>query len=58
MADEPHDAERGVEYVLGACQIFRRDAVTELGGTDRRIWYGHDDADRCYAIRMAGWDVV
>ena len=58
MADEPHDAERRVEYVLGACQVFRREVVTRLGGTDRRIWYGHDDADWCFAIRTAGWDVV
>lgn len=58
MADDPHDAPRRVEYVLGACQFFRGEVVERLGGTDRRIWYGHDDADWCFAIREAGWDVA
>ena len=58
MADEPHDRRRRVEYVLGACQVFRADAQRAAGGIDRRIWYGHDDADWCFAIRRAGWDVA
>ena len=58
MADDAHDAPRRVEYVLGAAQFFRREVVERLGGTDRRIWYGHDDADWCFAIREAGWDVA
>jgi N-acetylglucosaminyl-diphospho-decaprenol L-rhamnosyltransferase len=58
MADEPHDARRRVEYVLGACQVFRAEAAAAVGGTDRRIWYGHDDADWCFAMRTAGWEVA
>jgi GT2 family glycosyltransferase len=58
MADEPHDRRRRVEYVLGACQMFRAEAQAAAGGIDSRIWYGHDDADWCFAIRMAGWDVA
>jgi GT2 family glycosyltransferase len=58
MADDAHDAPRRVEYVLGACQFFRSDVIARVGGTDRRIWYGHDDADWCFAIREAGWDVA
>ena len=58
MADVPHDRRRRVEYVLGACQVFRADAQKAAGSVDRRIWYGHDDADWCFAIRRAGWDVA
>jgi len=47
-----------VEYVIGACQVFRAGAQASAGSFDRRIWYGHDDADWCFAMRLAGWDVA
>ena len=58
MADDAHDRRRRVEYVLGACQLFRAEAQEAVGEIDERIWYGHDDADWCFRIRMAGWDIV
>lgn len=58
MADAAHDRRRRVEYVLGACQIFGAEAQAAAGEFDPAIWYGHDDADWCFAIRMAGFDVV
>jgi N-acetylglucosaminyl-diphospho-decaprenol L-rhamnosyltransferase len=58
MDDEPHDRRRRVEYVIGACQVFRPEAQAAAGGIDRRIWFGHDDADWCFAMRMAGWDIL
>lgn len=58
MAGEPHDRRRRVEYVLGACQLFRAEAQAAAGEIDEHIWYGHDDADWCFAIRVAGWDVL
>jgi GT2 family glycosyltransferase len=58
MAEDSHATTRQVEYVLGACQMFRAEAADRLGGTDRRIWYGHDDADWCFAMRTAGWQVA
>ncbi|MFN2608061.1 MAG: glycosyltransferase family 2 protein [Acidimicrobiales bacterium] len=58
MADDPHDRRRPVEYVLGACQLFRADAQAAAGEIDRRIWFGHDDADWCFRIRQAGYQVV
>jgi GT2 family glycosyltransferase len=58
MADEPHDRERPVEYVLGACQLFRAEAQAVAGEIDTRIWFGHDDADWCFRIRKAGFEVV
>lgn len=58
MSDDAHDRQRPVEYVLGACQLFRAEAQWEAGEIDRRIWYGHDDADWCFAMRLAGYDIV
>lgn len=58
MADDSHDSRRHVEYVLGACQIFRAEAQARAGEIDSHIWYGPDDADWCFAIREAGWRVL
>jgi GT2 family glycosyltransferase len=58
MSDDPPFARRRVEYVLGACQMFRAEAHAAAGEIDRRIWYGPDDADWCFAIRAAGYDVL
>lgn len=58
MADERHDSRRRVEYVIGACQVFRAEAQEAVGEIDRHIWFGHDDADWCFRIRSAGYDVV
>jgi N-acetylglucosaminyl-diphospho-decaprenol L-rhamnosyltransferase len=58
MAGDPHDRRRRVEYVLGACQLFRAEAQRDAGEIDERIWFGHDDADWCFRMRRAGWDVL
>jgi N-acetylglucosaminyl-diphospho-decaprenol L-rhamnosyltransferase len=58
MAGETHDRRRRVEYVLGACQLFRADVQEAVGEIDRHIWFGHDDADWCFRIRQAGYDVL
>lgn len=58
MADEPHDRAREVEYVLGACQLFRAEAQRAAGELDPWMFYGPDDADWCFRIRLAGFRVV
>jgi GT2 family glycosyltransferase len=58
MADERHDRRRRVEYVLGACQVFRAEAQEAAGEIDRGYWFGPDDADWCFSIREAGFDVL
>jgi GT2 family glycosyltransferase len=57
MAGEPHH-RRMAEYVLGACQIFRAEAQADAGEIDAGIWFGPDDADWCFSMRCAGWDVL
>lgn len=58
MADEAHDRRRRVEYVLGACMAFSEAAQKAVGEIDERIWFGHDDADWCFRIREAGFDIL
>jgi hypothetical protein len=54
----PHDSEREADYVIGACQIFRREAFEEAGPLDERIFYGPEDIDYCIRMWRAGWKVV
>jgi hypothetical protein len=54
----PHDSEREADYVIGACQIFRREAFEEVGPLDERIFYGPEDIDYCIRMWRAGWKVV
>lgn len=47
-----------VDFAIGACQLFRRQAFEEVGGLDERYFYGPEDADFCMRLRLAGWDVA
>lgn len=42
------------EYLIGACQFFRREAYLEAGPLDENIFYGPEDADFCLRIRKKG----
>lgn len=44
-------------YVIGACQVFRRSVVDEVGELDENIFYGPEDADFCARIRKAGYSI-
>lgn len=46
------------EYVIGACQMFRRELVDRIGLLDEHIFYGPEDADFCIRARRAGFDTV
>lgn len=45
------------EYVIGACQLIRREAFDKVGLLDERIFYGPEDADFCICVRKAGYRV-
>jgi GT2 family glycosyltransferase len=47
-----------VEFGIGACQLFRRDAYTTIGGLDPSIFYGPEDVDFCLRLGYAGKRVV
>ncbi|MDR1455105.1 MAG: glycosyltransferase family 2 protein [Tannerella sp.] len=46
-----------VDYVIGACQLFRRTAQEKTGLLDEHIFYGPEDADFCLRMRQAGYKV-
>jgi GT2 family glycosyltransferase len=58
MADDPCEHAREVEYVLGACQLFRAEAQRMAGEVDPWMFYGPDDADWCFRIRVGGFSVA
>jgi N-acetylglucosaminyl-diphospho-decaprenol L-rhamnosyltransferase len=47
-----------VEFAIGACQLFRRDAFDTVGGLDASARFGPEDVDFCLRLRGAGWRVV
>lgn len=44
-------------YVIGACQVFRRDVFERVGELDSKIFYGPEDCDFCIRVRRAGYTV-
>lgn len=49
---------REVDFAIGACQVFRREAWDRVGGLDTTIFYGPEDVDFCLRLRLAGYRVV
>lgn len=45
-------------YVIGACQMIRREVIEQIGLLDENIFYGPEDADYCMRIVAEGWKVV
>jgi hypothetical protein amacA2_05673 len=45
-------------YVIGACQMIRREVIERIGLLDENIFYGPEDADYCMRIAAEGWKVV
>lgn len=43
------------EYLIGACQLIRREAYRAAGPLDEKIFYGPEDADFCLRVRKAGY---
>ncbi|MCS6924960.1 MAG: glycosyltransferase family 2 protein [Candidatus Binatia bacterium] len=58
MMEWDHQTPRAVDYVIGACQAIRRQALAQVGLLDERIFYGPEDVDLCLRLQLAGWLVV
>lgn len=62
ITDYPAEMAAGLpfepEYVIGACQMIRREAFLKAGLLDEHIFYGPEDCDYCIRIRLAGYKVV
>lgn len=46
------------EYVIGACQVFRKDLLKEIGYLEEKIFYGPEDADFCQRISQSGKKIM
>lgn len=63
LADEmlvcyDHATPRAVDYVIGACQVIRRETWQSVGELDERYFYGPEDVDYCIRVWRGGWQVV
>jgi len=45
-------------YIIGACQLIRREAINKVGLLDEQIFYGPEDADYCLRLKKKGYEVV
>jgi GT2 family glycosyltransferase len=57
MAEWNRDDIRDVDYVIGACQLIRRNALNDVGLLDEKIFYGPEDIDFCLRMYRNGWKV-
>ncbi len=53
-----HDAEREVDFVIGACLLLRREVYDKVGGFDETFWMYAEETDWQRRIRDAGWKVL
>lgn len=53
----PHDREREVEWVVGACLMVRRAAYESAGGFDEQFFMYAEESDWQRRIRGAGWKI-
>jgi GT2 family glycosyltransferase len=58
MSGWDHGSVREVQYVIGACQLIRREAWDNAGPLDERIFFGPEDIDFCIALGRAGWRII
>ena len=47
-----------VDFVEGAFQLVRREAILKVGLLDEKMFYGFEDADYCARMKKAGYSVV
>jgi hypothetical protein len=57
MADWNHDEIKEVDYLIGACQLIRRDVIEKIGYYDDSIFYGPEDIDYCLRVWKANWKI-
>jgi len=58
MQEWDHSSIREVDYLIGACQFIRKEALDEVGLYDDKIFYGPEDIDFCLRMWKAGWKVM
>jgi GT2 family glycosyltransferase len=54
----PHDRERVVDFVIGACMLVRRSAIDQVGLFDEEFFFYGEETDWCRRFNKAGWKVA
>lgn len=57
LMDWDHADNRPVDWLLGACLVVRRSALTMVGFMDERYFLYVEDTDWCRAFWQKGWEV-
>lgn len=57
MHDWDRNSTREVDYLIGACQLIRREVLDTVGLLDEAIFYGPEDIDFCLRARQAGFSI-
>lgn len=52
--DWDHNSNREVDWVAGASFIMRREAIEKIGIFDENYFFGFEDVDWCYRVKLAG----
>ena len=52
-----YDSERVVPWVKGAAMAIRKSAFEQVGGFDTSYFMYYEEADLCYRLKEAGWEV-
>jgi GT2 family glycosyltransferase len=52
-----HDAERQVDWAVGAALLLRRSALESVGALDDSLFMYAEDLDWCWRARDAGWEI-
>jgi GT2 family glycosyltransferase len=53
-----HDEERSVEFLIGACLLFRAEMLAQVSGFDEAFWLYGEEADLQRRARSRGWSAV
>jgi N-acetylglucosaminyl-diphospho-decaprenol L-rhamnosyltransferase len=53
-----HDTERAVDFLVGACLLVRRAALTEVRGFDEAFWLYAEEADLQRRLADRGWSAI
>lgn len=53
-----HCSQREVGYVIGACQLIRKNALEQVGLLDPKMFYGVEEIDLCLRLWKNGWKIV